>query len=518
MDEEIMRQNHMYWQLVYHLAITCDMRIVNISKDNKQVWLEREDKDDPALFRIVKMDVIWSRELQKDLDSMPVKFRQIRKQMPLRKPDLYNVYVTSYPPVDEAGPLLEQDRTAGQTPIKSYLLPAIPNRWHTLDEVKDFVASAKCEKRFYPEGFTWHEEDTARLRQEVKDKHKQATEKDREFFLFGKPLFTTTLLIIIALIFMYMETVDDTTSVLTLIEFGAKYNPAIIEGEWWRLGSAMFLHIGFLHFFMNSLALFYLGGAVERIFGTTRFILIYILAGLIGSIASFAFNDQISAGASGAIFGCFGALLYFGSIHRKLFFRTMGLSVIVILVINLAFGFMVPMVDNGAHIGGLVGGFLASAAVHLPKHGLKWRQPVILLLTGVGAIGLFIFGLQTEDGEMAGMIQLQISQELLEEGQYEEAYELITSAIEEGEDSAEAYFLQGNAEAQLAMFEEARESYFDALEQRADFHEAYYNLALVYVELGDKEEASTYVNEAIAIQEQEEYERLKQHLQNSMDE
>lgn len=159
----------------------------------------------------------------------------------------------------------------------------------------------------------------------------------------------------------------------TLIHYGAKYNPAIVAGEWWRIISSMFLHIGALHLFMNMLAVYYLGTAVERIYGSGRFIIIYFLAGIIGSLTSFAFNTHVSAGASGALFGLFGALLYFGVIYKNLFYQTMGKSVIFILLINLAFGFLVPQIDMGAHLGGLIGGFVAAAITSLPEQLTKKR-------------------------------------------------------------------------------------------------------------------------------------------------
>src|SRR5699024_12610735 len=97
-----------------------------------------------------------------------------------------------------------------------------------------------------------------------------------------------------------------------LIQFGAKYNPAILEGEWWRIVSSMFLHIGFFHLLMNMIALFYLGAAVDRIYGTFFFSIIYFLAGIGEGFESFAFTVNVSAGDSGAIFGLFGVLLFFG--------------------------------------------------------------------------------------------------------------------------------------------------------------------------------------------------------------
>ena len=163
-----------------------------------------------------------------------------------------------------------------------------------------------------------------KLNQEIERRQ----EEERSLFLYGKPLATYSLLFCIAVMFILLERNGGSTSIVTLIEYGAKFNPLIIEGQYWRFFSAMFLHIGFLHLAMNSFALLYLGGDVERMYGTVRFGIIYLIAGLFGSVSSFAFNEQIAAGASGAIFGCFGALLYFGLVHKRLFLRTMGRNVI----------------------------------------------------------------------------------------------------------------------------------------------------------------------------------------------
>src|SRR5699024_6965978 len=187
--------------------------------------------------------------------------------------------------------------------------------------------------------------------------------KKKEFvniFNYGKPLFTYMLIAVNLVLFFVLEVNGGSTSIETLVQFGAKYNTAILaDGEWWRLLSSMFLHIGFLHLALNMLALFYLGTAVERIFGNLRFLFVYFIAGLGGSIASFAFSTSISAGASGAIFGLFGALLYFGVIHKRLFFQTMGSSILLILAINLVIGLTIEEIDMAAHLGGLIAGFFA---------------------------------------------------------------------------------------------------------------------------------------------------------------
>lgn len=97
----------------------------------------------------------------------------------------------------------------------------------------------------------------------------------------------------------------------TLILFGAKSNLGIKQGEFWRLLTPLFLHIGITHLLFNQYALFSFGKEVESLFGTARFAIIYLLSGLFGSLASFAFVPAISAGASGAIFGIIGTLAAF---------------------------------------------------------------------------------------------------------------------------------------------------------------------------------------------------------------
>src|SRR5699024_222098 len=134
-----------------------------------------------------------------------------------------------------------------------------------------------------------------------------------------------------------------------------------------RAFTSMFLHIGLLHLFMNMLALYFLGVFLERIYGTKRLIVIYILAGIADMLSSFVFSTSISAGTSGVIFSLFGALLFFGVKYKNLFLQIMGKNVIFILILNLVIGIVIPNIDMGAHLGGLITGFLAATITSLPK-------------------------------------------------------------------------------------------------------------------------------------------------------
>ena len=172
--------------------------------------------------------------------------------------------------------------------------------------------------------------------------------------------------------------------------FGAKFNPLIMEGEYWRLITPVFLHGGLMHLAVNSYSIYAIGPTVEKLYGPAKFFLIYIIAGIVGNVASFVFSPSLSVGASGAIFGLLGALLCMGLKHRELFRRTIGRDVIITIVFNIAYGFSRSGIDNYAHIGGLVGGFLAAWAVGLfGEKGISrvkivsWAAIVLLIAGGI---------------------------------------------------------------------------------------------------------------------------------------
>jgi membrane associated rhomboid family serine protease len=147
-----------------------------------------------------------------------------------------------------------------------------------------------------------------------------------------------------------------------LITYGAKDNDLIIQGQYWRFITPIFLHANLLHVGLNMLNFFVLGIFLERLVGHLRFLLIYLLTGIISIIASFYFMPQeISVGASGAIFGLVGAYSVFVLTHRRAF-RNNGIPALLWLVliigVNLSVGLFVPNVDNYAHLGGLLSGCL----------------------------------------------------------------------------------------------------------------------------------------------------------------
>ena len=151
-----------------------------------------------------------------------------------------------------------------------------------------------------------------------------------------------------------------------LLDAGAMIPLLVADGEWWRLITAMFLHIGLLHIAFNSLALMVFGQIMESALGSARMLALYLVTGFAASVASFTFGSPrvAAAGASGAIFGLLGAWLVYNLRRRSLSLARSNIqSALMLIGINLVFGFTVQGIDNVAHIGGLIAGFAAGYAV-----------------------------------------------------------------------------------------------------------------------------------------------------------
>ncbi len=172
----------------------------------------------------------------------------------------------------------------------------------------------------------------------------------------------------------------------TLVNMGALFGPlTVLKGEWWRLLTAMFLHGGMTHLLMNMFSLYIVGRGVEMYFDTKSYLSIYFFSGIIGGLVSLYMHPvAVGVGASGAIFGVFGALAGFFLAHRdriashsKAFMKDFG----VIIAINLVIGLSIPSIDVSAHIGGLVVGFIGGFVLSKnPKWLLVYNTMMILLI------------------------------------------------------------------------------------------------------------------------------------------
>lgn len=147
----------------------------------------------------------------------------------------------------------------------------------------------------------------------------------------------------------------------TLLVFGAKVNELINNGQPWRLVTCAFLHGGLAHIAFNMYALKIIGSEVEYAYGKVKYIGIYLISAIGASLFSYIFNaDSISVGASGAIFGLFGAMLIFGIKNRNKIGKEYIINLFKVIVINIIIGVTISNIDNSAHIGGLIFGLISA--------------------------------------------------------------------------------------------------------------------------------------------------------------
>lgn len=184
---------------------------------------------------------------------------------------------------------------------------------------------------------------------------------------------TVLLILLNTLIFLIVEFTGGSENVQHMLECGAAYAPLILEqGQWYRVFSSMFLHFGAPHLINNMLVLFVLGQRLEPAVGRLRFLLIYIAGGLGGNFISLFWDMRtgdysVSAGASGAVFAVMGGMIYVIIRHRGRVADLTMKQMLIMAAFSLYFGFASEGVDNAAHAGGLLCGFLAAVIFYHPR-------------------------------------------------------------------------------------------------------------------------------------------------------
>ena len=288
-----------------------------------------------------------------------------------------------------------------------------------------------------------------------------------------KPVVTYTLLGINSLVWIASELAGGAQDRGALLDFGAMFGPLIADGQYWRLFTAIFLHIGIFHMALNSLALFIFGQLVEAIFGSWRFAALYIVAGLGGSATSYLFNSiALAAGASGAIFGVLGALTAYFYVQRNVMgemARRNLMSLLVLAGINLVFGLLFPGVDNWAHLGGFVFGaalglrlapryepvknLLGQVVTFRDRNSLLRQMPVVA--GGIGAAVLIAL-LATATLPDNALTRSYAADRLFEEGKYTEALDELAMAEEIDRVEPQVFLVRGKIYAEAGDIDRAR--------------------------------------------------------------
>lgn len=190
---------------------------------------------------------------------------------------------------------------------------------------------------------------------------------------------TVALIVINVAVFFIMSLFGNTEDVMFMLEHGAMFEPLITEEhEYYRIITSMFLHFGIEHLLNNMVILGALGWNLELETGKIRFLIIYLASGIGGNLLSLYIGVSsaeyaVSAGASGAIFGLMGALLYVAARNRGRMGRISGKGVLFMIALSLYFGITSSGVDNAAHIGGLLCGFILAVILYRKKNSYHAR-------------------------------------------------------------------------------------------------------------------------------------------------
>lgn len=210
------------------------------------------------------------------------------------------------------------------------------------------------------------------------------------FFHKGMPFVTYAILLVNVTVFLMMLIrYQSTTSVEALINFGAKSNGHILlKSEWWRLLTPTFVHIGIEHLLFNCLSLYFIGQELEKLMGHVRFLLLFLIASFGGNLFSFAFNDNISAGASTGIFGLFVAYIVLAIMYPQLsMLKQRAINFSLLILLNFMTSLFSQGIDNWGHFGGAVFGGIATANLGIGSpldSSLTRTQKGLLIILGIG--------------------------------------------------------------------------------------------------------------------------------------
>ncbi|MCY8034771.1 rhomboid family intramembrane serine protease [Bacillus sonorensis] len=506
--------DYMYWYIIKHL-LQRDFELVQAPASFGEAWLEAGGNAPYDLVRIFRKDVDFRQELVRDLESLMERTERLRVVSGRRKLSVLTIYLSAQAPVDEWEDVVSHPVEAKRVSIAPIFID------ETSIEAGFNKIAIALNTNFgeVPERFrhaTYEEVESIRAEALAAARRKEE-ERKREAAVFekGKPVFTWFFAGLQVIMFLLLELAGGSQNTETLIRFGAKENSLILAGEWWRFVTPIILHIGLIHLMFNTFALLSVGAAAERVFGSFRFLIIYITAGVFGSIGSFLFSPYPSAGASGAIFGCLGALLFLAFSNRKAFLKTIGTNIMVMIILNLGLGFAVSNIDNAGHIGGLVGGLLSAMAVGLPeKKRLAQRVIgwVLVLIIGGGAL---YWGFHSTPVQESAL--LYKAGKLYQEGEYRKVKDVLQEAAGRKDASTDILKVLATAEIQLGEYDSAEKRLAAVVEKDPIDHASLYNLAWLYNRKGELEKAEQTVEKALKEKPDEDmYKTLKKEINNEM--
>lgn len=339
--------------LVHYFITEKNYNPVILHGINDEIWLENLDND-YKLIRIVSHYIHNKEQLNFDRFKLNKILSNLKKKTFTLKMPIISIYTSLGEDVElptEENNILSLFISKGSEIKNENLIELFP----------DIVEK------------TTHEEKGIDLFVKIsEDINKESFEKSKrveKIFSMKNPFITYLIMLICVVLFVSMYIFGTgSTSTRTIIQFGGNVVAYTKYGDYYRLFTSIFLHAGIMHLICNMYSLYVIGPQVESFFGKIKYLSIFIISGISGSLLSTALsgNNAISVGASGAIFGLLGAILYFGYHYRVYLGNVLKSQIIPLIILNLGIGFIFTGIDNFSHIGGLIGGVFASMAVGVP--------------------------------------------------------------------------------------------------------------------------------------------------------
>lgn len=365
-------------KLMHYFITEKNYNPVILQGAKNEIWLENLNSD-YKIIRIVSNYIHNNEQLNFDLYRSSTIIKKIKKQTFSFSMNTLSIFINLGDNVDKEKirPSKEMD-FVGITDI---------DELNKCDNVLKVFPDIITDTKFDEEGVNLF----MKITDDIAHKNEENGKRAEEIFAIRKPYVTYALLAINILLFIIMVFVSGDGiygfQTETLVKFGGNVKSLVLNGEYWRLIASAFLHDGFLHLICNMYALYVLGIQLENFFGKTRFAIIYLFSAITGNLLSLVFADPnvVSIGASGAIFGLFGSLLYFGYYYRVYLGTVLRTQIVPVILINLLFGIVTPGIDNAAHIGGLIGGVFISMGI-----GVKFKSTKSDMINGMIVSTLYL--------------------------------------------------------------------------------------------------------------------------------
>ncbi len=367
MEEFVINKNDELVMKLLHYFITeknYNPIVLHGAKD--EIWLENMDTDSYEIVRIVTNYIHNDEQLNFDLFRTKQITKSIKKKTLSLNMDVLSIFVNLGDTVNINNVNINHIDCASIKNIKDL---------KKYDFIINNYPEITKDTNFKEKGMNLF----MKITSDINKKNEEENVKANDIFKKKKPIITYSLIFINILVFILMYILGNGSyDVSTLLNFGALNSTLVKNGEIYRLLTCSFIHIGLIHLFFNMYALYIIGPQLESFYGKIKFLIIYLFSAIIGSLFSSIFTTGVSAGASGAIFGLFGSLLYFGYHYRVYLGSVIRSQIIPLLLFNFILGFMLKGIDISAHIGGLVGGIIISMAL-----GVKYKSSKSEKINGV---------------------------------------------------------------------------------------------------------------------------------------